>query len=63
MFVCHCRAVTDRQINAAIADGATTAAEVSRATGAGSVCGGCIPEIERLCTRTSIGVDLYQEVA
>lgn len=63
MFVCHCRAVTDRQINDAIANGARSVEEVSAATGAGTVCGGCIPEIERLCTKTSIGIDLYQEVA
>lgn len=41
MYVCHCRAVTDRTIRAAIADGADDLAELAQSCGAGSRCGGC----------------------
>ena len=48
MYVCGCRAVTDRTIDAAIAAGARTIDDVAARCGAGSSCGGCWPELERL---------------
>lgn len=48
VFVCSCRAVTDRTVDAAIASGATSVEEVAHRCGAGSRCGGCWPELERL---------------
>ena len=48
MFVCSCRAVTDRTVHAAIASGATCIEDVAERCGAGSRCGGCWPELERL---------------
>jgi len=48
MFVCSCRAVTDRTVNAAIASGATCIEDVAERCGAGTRCGGCWPELERL---------------
>jgi bacterioferritin-associated ferredoxin len=48
VYVCHCRVVTDRTIRATIEAGASTAAEVRRSCGAGSVCGGCYPAIRAL---------------
>ena len=48
MYICHCRAVTDSTIRAAIDAGATSAAEVRRRCGAGSVCGGCYPAVRAL---------------
>ncbi len=41
MFVCICRAVTDRQIAEAARDGARTVDELGEATGAGTCCGTC----------------------
>jgi bacterioferritin-associated ferredoxin len=41
MLVCHCRGISDRQIRRAVKDGATSAREVARETGAGMRCGGC----------------------
>lgn len=41
MIVCHCHAVTDREIRATVRDGARTCHEVASACGAGSGCGGC----------------------
>lgn len=48
MLVCHCKVVTDRQIRAAIDDGARDEFDVAAACGAGSDCGGCIPTVQRL---------------
>jgi bacterioferritin-associated ferredoxin len=48
VFVCQCMAVTDRTVRAAIAAGARTSVEVADRCRAGSRCGGCWPELERL---------------
>jgi len=48
VFVCQCQAVTDRTVRAAVASGARTLAEVAERCRAGSRCGGCWPELERL---------------
>jgi len=41
MYVCICRAVTDREVKAAIHAGADTVAAVTRACCAGDDCGAC----------------------
>lgn len=41
MYVCHCRAVTDCTIRAAIEAGATDLCSLAEDCGAGSRCGGC----------------------
>ncbi|MEO6124322.1 MAG: (2Fe-2S)-binding protein [Ilumatobacteraceae bacterium] len=48
MYVCSCRAVTDRTIHATISAGACSIDDVSRMCSAGSRCGGCWPELQRL---------------
>jgi bacterioferritin-associated ferredoxin len=45
MYVCVCKAVTDRDIKRAVNEGASTVAEVMECTGAGTSCGTCIAEI------------------
>ena len=45
MFVCQCRAVTDRQVRGAVAEGCESVRAVAATTGAGTVCGGCIPTV------------------
>ena len=47
-IVCGCVRVTRGQLGAAIAAGATTAAELSKKTGAGTVCGSCKPLLAEL---------------
>lgn len=42
MIVCHCRVVTDRDIDVALADGARSVGAVCRVTGAAQDCGACI---------------------
>jgi bacterioferritin-associated ferredoxin len=46
MYVCVCNAVTDREVEASIDEGARTRAEVTRACGAGGDCGSCHRMIE-----------------
>lgn len=46
--MCSCRAVTDRTIRAAIADGATTIEQIALKCGAGSLCQGCWPALSEL---------------
>lgn len=48
MIVCHCRAITDREIRQAVLEGALTRNDVERACNAGLECGGCHPLIEQL---------------
>lgn len=48
MFVCLCRAVTDRQVTDAVAAGARDIADVTQACGAGSRCRGCWPALQAL---------------
>ena len=52
MIVCHCRAVTDREIRHAVVEGAQTAADVAEACGAGRDCGCCRDGIEELLSAT-----------
>lgn len=48
MYVCHCRAVTDRTIRAQIEQGAHDTEAIGQACGAGGRCGGCLPLLRRL---------------
>ncbi len=48
MVICHCRAVSDGLVRAAVADGAGDIDSIVRRCGAGSVCGGCRPSIAQL---------------
>ena len=48
MFVCSCRAVTDRTIRAAIASGARSIDDIAARCGAGERCGGCWPALAEL---------------
>ena len=41
MYVCVCRAVTDRQIRAAVADGARSLKDLRQGLGVASECGRC----------------------
>lgn len=43
MYVCICRAVSERRIAQAVAEGATTLRALRERTGLGSGCGKCVP--------------------
>jgi bacterioferritin-associated ferredoxin len=45
MIVCLCHAVTERDLERVISDGATTVEEVGRRCGAGTDCGACLREV------------------
>ena len=47
-MICHCLDVTEKEIIAAVKKGSTTLEQVQEATSAGTVCGGCVGEIERI---------------
>lgn len=47
-IVCNCLGVTNGMIKEAIDAGASTLDEVQEATGAGTVCGACIEDVEHL---------------
>ena len=48
MLVCHCKGLSDREIERDIRAGAATPCELARSCGAGSICGGCRPLIDEL---------------
>ena len=52
MLICHCRAVNDKAIRAAVLAGADDFDTLSGLCGAGSRCGGCIPAVVDLIERT-----------
>jgi len=54
MFLCHCRAVTDREIREAIAAGARDLDEIGRHCGAGITCGGCCPLLQEFLDQAAM---------
>ncbi|MCX7620026.1 MAG: (2Fe-2S)-binding protein [Acidimicrobiales bacterium] len=48
MIVCHCNAVSDREIIDAVRTGALDVDEVGRSCGAGTDCRGCRERIEKI---------------
>ena len=48
MYVCVCRAVSDRKIRQAVAAGACSVRELKDGLGVGSMCGRCVPEARQL---------------
>ena len=62
MYVCHCRAVTDRTVAACVAGGARTVQEVAERCGAGGRCGGCIPVVEELLSTAAVELPARRDV-
>ena len=52
MIICHCHAVNDRQIKAAVANGVTTIRGLNRELGIGNTCGQCLPQARRMLEST-----------
>jgi bacterioferritin-associated ferredoxin len=48
VIVCHCRVVSDRDVDAALRQGARSVSEVCRNTGAGQTCGTCIFSVKQI---------------
>lgn len=47
-IVCNCMNVTSGQIKEAVENGASTLEEIQQITGASTVCGACLDDVERL---------------
>lgn len=47
-IVCNCTGVTNGMIKDAVENGASTLEEVQEATGAGTVCGACLEDVQHL---------------
>jgi len=62
MLVCHCKRVSCREIRRCVNEGATTAAQVSKRTAAGTDCGGCQPLVKTL-VRRELGTNLRDTAA
>jgi bacterioferritin-associated ferredoxin len=54
MIVCVCHGVCERRLEAVVASGAHTLAEVERQCGAGGDCGSCRPDVERVIERMTL---------
>ena len=54
-IICICMGVTVGAIKEAFRNGAHSAADIQNATGAGTVCGACLGEIELLLNQLSTG--------
>ncbi len=53
MFICVCKAVSDREIRRAVReDGVTSLRELSQLHGLGSCCGKCVPQARELLGQT-----------
>jgi bacterioferritin-associated ferredoxin len=63
MFVCHCRALTDREIGEEIAAGARDLDEIGRRCGAGVTCGGCCPLLQELLDQAAERADAQPAMA
>lgn len=52
-IVCSCMGITEEEIKAAYKNGVHTIAGIQEATGAGTVCGACLEEIEQILEELS----------
>ena len=55
-LICHCRLVSDRRVLAEIEAGACSVEEVQERCGAATRCGGCLPVVESIVARASVGL-------
>ena len=68
MYVCLCKAVTDKAIKAKVAEGVTTMRELKMCTGLGTQCGKCTCQAQQilhneLVRLTDTCIDLAQPAA
>lgn len=52
MYICICKAVSDRRIRRSVTEGATTLRELRERTGLGTNCGKCVPQAYTLLRDT-----------
>ncbi|MEZ5322001.1 MAG: (2Fe-2S)-binding protein [Microthrixaceae bacterium] len=54
MIVCHCHRLNDRDIAAAVSDGANDLDDLGRACRAGTDCGGCLDRLEAIMAEVAV---------
>lgn len=52
MYICVCKAVSDKRIRQLVDEGATSMRELKQCLGVGSQCGKCVPAAQELLTHT-----------
>lgn len=52
MYICVCKAVSDKRIRQLVVEGATSMRELKQCLGVGSQCGKCVPAAQELLTQT-----------
>jgi bacterioferritin-associated ferredoxin len=63
MYVCVCKAVTDRQVTQAISQGACNLRELMQCTGAGGVCGKCAASLKALLNENTQNREMQAHAA
>jgi bacterioferritin-associated ferredoxin len=63
MYICVCKAVNDKQIKSAIADGCCSRRQLSQCLGVGSVCGKCMPYVKQILDESRKDVSRLRLVA
>lgn len=65
MLVCHCHRVSQMAVDELLAGGASKVGQVVRGTRAGTACGGCLPELQRMCQQrlTARACEAHPQVA
>lgn len=62
-IICHCEAVTDTRVVAAIEQCGPSVCDLARLCGAGSRCGGCHPALDDLIDRHAPSMGLTAPVS
>ncbi|MBS0524740.1 MAG: (2Fe-2S)-binding protein [Proteobacteria bacterium] len=52
MYLCVCRAIREREVDAAVRAGARRPVDIFRACGKSPQCGGCVPELRKRIDKT-----------
>lgn len=52
MYICVCKAVSDKRIRQLVDEGATSMRELKQCLGVGSQCGKCVPAAQELLTQS-----------
>jgi bacterioferritin-associated ferredoxin len=63
MYVCHCMAVSDRSVNAAVCAGARTVEDITDMCHAGGGCGGCHSVLQSMLDAVEANAELVSEPA
>ena len=58
MYVCLCKAVTDKTIKQKVAEGVSTMRELKMCTGVGSQCGKCVCQAQQILHNELVRISL-----